>query len=228
MENASKTSTKKKAASKEINMEKQLIQAYLQYILEEGKRPQSIFSFMKGMKKNEAEFYNFFNSFDSLERAIWKGFLDQTINILHKDEAYSNYSSREKVLSFYYTWIEVLKNNRSYILHRAGKFNPKEPIPYFLDSLRHAFKEYISDVINEGKATEEILDRPLIAQRYDELLWWQTLFILQFWIKDDSKGFEKTDVAIEKFVNLVFDLLGKGPLDSMLDFGKFLYQNAKN
>ena len=29
-------------------------------------------------------------------------------------------------------------------------------------------------------------------------------------------------------INLAFDLIGKGVLDNALDFGKFLYQNAKN
>jgi hypothetical protein len=41
-------------------------------------------------------------------------------------------------------------------------------------------------------------------------------------------NFEKTDAAIEKSVNLAFDLIGKGILDNALDFGKFLYQNSKN
>jgi hypothetical protein len=227
MENGAKTTTKKKPAAKQVNKSQVIIDSYKEYVLEHGKKPSSIFSFMKKLKMEESEFYDFFNSFEALDRDIWKGFLEETLHILHNDDAYASYSAREKVLSFYFTWIEVLKKNRSFVLLKTGKFDPKQPLPKFLDSFKHGFKNYINDVINGGKASEEIIDRPLIAQRYDELLWWQTLFILQFWIKDDSQGFEKTDVAIEKFVNLVFDLLGKGPLDSILDFGKFLYQNAK-
>jgi hypothetical protein len=58
-----------------------------------------------------------------------------------------------------------------------------------------------------------------------EGLWIQTLFILQFWANDDSKEFEKTDAAIEKAVNVAYDLMGKSPLDSMFDFAKFIFQN---
>jgi hypothetical protein len=50
-------------------------------------------------------------------------------------------------------------------------------------------------------------------------------FILLFWKEDDSAGFEKTDAAVEKSVNLAFDLIGKGAVDSAIDFAKFLYQN---
>jgi hypothetical protein len=51
------------------------------------------------------------------------------------------------------------------------------------------------------------------------------LFVLTFWLNDNSKGFEKTDESIERSVNLAFDLMGKSALDAALDFGKFLFQN---
>jgi hypothetical protein len=50
---------------------------------------------------------------------------------------------------------------------------------------------------------------------------------MDFWIKDNSKGFEATDAAIEKSVNLGFDLVGPGPLDSIIDFGRFLISQRK-
>jgi len=65
----------------------------------------------------------------------------------------------------------------------------------------------------------------VIGNKYGEGLWIQALFVLQFWTKDESIGFEKTDAAIEKAVNVSFDLMGKSPIDSVLDFAKFLYQN---
>jgi hypothetical protein len=52
-------------------------------------------------------------------------------------------------------------------------------------------------------------------------------FLLLFWRDDESAGFEKTDAAIEKSVNLAFDLIGKGAVDSAFDFAKFLYQAKK-
>jgi hypothetical protein len=48
-------------------------------------------------------------------------------------------------------------------------------------------------------------------------------FVIGFWIKDNSQGFEKTDAAIEKAVNLSFDLLGKNIADSAFDFAKFVF-----
>ena len=48
--------------------------------------------------------------------------------------------------------------------------------------------------------------------------------MLKFWKDDSSADFEKTDAAVEKSVNLAFDLIGKGAVDSVVDFAKFLYQ----
>jgi len=47
--------------------------------------------------------------------------------------------------------------------------------------------------------------------------------VLRYWIKDDSERFEMTDAAIEKAVNLSFQLISSGTLDSILDFGKFVF-----
>jgi ubiquinone biosynthesis protein COQ9 len=51
------------------------------------------------------------------------------------------------------------------------------------------------------------------------------LSIIDFWIKDDSKLFEKTDTLIEKSVNTTMDWMARTPLDSLFDLGKFLFQN---
>ncbi|MEJ2006194.1 MAG: TetR family transcriptional regulator C-terminal domain-containing protein [Cyclobacteriaceae bacterium] len=100
-----------------------------------------------------------------------------------------------------------------------------EVTPQVLRGFRETFMDYVQEIINEGRETEEIKDRKYISDKYKDGLWLQTMFIINFWLKDDSESFEKTDAAIEKAVNLSYDLMGAGPLDKMLDFAKFLYQN---
>jgi hypothetical protein len=43
-------------------------------------------------------------------------------------------------------------------------------------------------------------------------------------MEDKSPGFEKTDMAIEKSVQTVFELFDNTPLDRIIDFGKFLWK----
>ncbi len=217
------TSTKSK--TKQIDRD-QLKEAYLKHLLLHGEAPKSVYAFANDLKSQEADFYKFFNSFTALEKSIWSDWFVETTAALEKDEAYVNYTVREKLLSLYYTWLEALKQNRSYVVMRFGMLPKHELHPDFLEDLRHVFKIQINDLLMEGKDTLEVAERPFASQ-YDKAFWFHFLYITRFWVEDTSSDFEKTDAAIEKSVNLAFDLVGKGALDSMIDFGKFLFQNRK-
>ncbi|MEO1049159.1 MAG: TetR family transcriptional regulator C-terminal domain-containing protein [Bacteroidota bacterium] len=202
-----------------------IVEAYIEYILTHGKEPNSVFIFAKEQKMKEEQFYDYFNSFSALEKGIWSSFFEETKAGLEADETYHDYSVREKLLAFYYTWIEVLKANRSYVKHSFHKVKKLERPPSFLKDFKDEFIAYTKELIMEGNASQEIVKRPYISDRYAEGLWLQLLFVLRFWLKDDSQAFEKTDAAIEKAVNLSLDLMGRGPVDTMIDFAKFLYHN---
>ncbi len=221
MEKATATKSGKSKTSQDTKIK----QAYMEYVLENGTPPASIFKFVKELKIKEEVFYEHYNSFENVEKDIWAGMLHQTVESIQSEEVYDQYSAREKLLAFYYTLIEVMKSNRSYILQVTPQSRKPEMQPYYLESFKKGFDEFIAEVLLEAQETEEVKTRPYISDRYKDGIWIQMLFVLKFWIKDDSKGFEKTDAAIEKAVNLSFDLMGRGPLDAMLDFAKFLYQN---
>lgn len=204
--------------------------AYIDYLLEQGHEPTSVYKFMKMLKMKESVFYDYYNSFSAIEKDIWKSYFDETIARITSENVYNEYSVREKLLAFYFTWIEVLKSNRSYVTYSAQKIE-RTGLTWkntgFLNGFKAGFLDFANDLLAEGKETEEIVDRPLVGSRYDDGLWQQVLFVLKFWINDDSRGFERTDEAIEKAVNLSFDLMSRSALDTAFDFAKFLYQKRK-
>jgi AcrR family transcriptional regulator len=216
--------TAKKATK--VDPRTKIITGYLNHVLENGSEPRSIYKFAKELKMKEADFYTYFTSFEAIKSAIWGKLFDDTIQNLESQEVFKEYSAREKLLGFLFTLVEELKNNRSYLLSLyGGKQDLKNLLPQEIKTFRNKFKDFANEIILEGKETEEIANRPLITERYDEALWLQVWFVFQFWLKDTSPSFEKTDAAIEKSVNLAFDLMGKSALDTFIDFAKFLYQN---
>ncbi len=219
------TATVEKTAKKSGGQKEKIKKAYIEYVLENGSRPASIFKFVKDLKIKEEVFYDHFNSFENLEKAIWLGMLEETLDMITAEEVYSDYSAREKLLAFYYSFVEVLKKNRSFILQTDERSKFPGMTPYYLESLRKRFKEFVQEILVDAKESKEVVDRKYISDKYDEGIWIQFLFVVHFWIRDDSPAFEKTDAAIEKAVNLSFDLMGQGPLEAMIDFGKFLFQN---
>ena len=215
-----KNRNSKSAGSKAGQAEK-IKKSYKEQVLEHGGKPSSIFKFVKDLKIKEEVFYDEFNSFEAVEQEIWLDLLRNTMEAIQAEELYAQYSAREKLLAFYYTFIEMMKSERSFILQTA-RFKPGSSL---LKAFKKQFMVFIDEILLEASETEEVKKRPYVSDQYREGIWVQFLFVLRFWIKDDSKGFEKTDVLIEKAVNLSFDLMGKGPLDAAVDLAKFILQN---
>lgn len=224
METLKKSKSGKKSA---VNAEA-IENAYRDALLSEGKSPSSVFTFCKHIGIKESEFYNFYASFQSIENTIWQRYIDNVKSRLTADRDYAGFTAREKILTFYYSLVESLKSDRSFVLFLLKTWKNPTIQPSYLKGFHASFEEWANRVIAEGKASGEIAKRPFVDERYHHLLWLHLLFVLQFWSHDDSADFAKTDAAIEKSVNLAFDLIGKGILDNALDFGKFLYQNSKN
>ncbi len=204
---------------------KLILEGFKTHVLEHGSAPVSVFKFAKDLKMKEEDFYTYFTSFESIKSAIWVSIYDSTLQQIEAQEVFREYSVREKFLSFLFTWIEELKKSRSYLLSLyQDKATSFRSLPFDTKEFKSKFKDFAGELILEGKETQEVASRPVVTERYDEALWLQVAFVFRYWLDDRSPRFEKTDAAIEKSVNLAFDLMGKSALDSFLDFAKFLYQ----
>lgn len=207
---------------------KQKIQnAYIDFILTEGKEPVSVYAFAKKNKVAEEEFYKHYSSFKSIEEGIWTDLFNDTIQEIKAQEIWETYSAREKGLSFFYSFFELLKSKRSFVEYSIKHLKKGLKTPQTFKSGKELFEDLSKAIIEEGLQSGEITERKFISDKYKDALWAQVVFILHFWINDSSTGFEKTDEAIEKGINLTFDLFQKSPLDDLLAYGKFLAQNVR-
>ena len=213
--------TAKKQAKKDLKSE--LVTRYMEYVLEHGQDPKSVFAFCKEMDIEEQEFYARFGSIKGLRRSIWETFHSKTEELLQKNKDYNNFSNRDKMLSYFYTLFELLTLNRSYILIDLEEGSKMQMLNQ-LKGLRGKMKDFARDLIEDANSSKNWKISQRSPEIFSEGAWWHFLFLLKFWVDDDSAGFEKTDLAIEKSVNTVFDLFESTPLDSIIDFGKFLYK----
>lgn len=205
----------------------QIITHYIKYVLEHGEDPPTVYAFTKKAKIKEAYFFKHYGSFEGMKTHIWKRYMQQTIDSVEADPIYSNYTVKEKLLAFYYTHIEVLRKHRSFILATAKGLDKPGKTPVELKGYRKKFLAYASQLIEEGRNSNQVKERKYIATQYHHGLWIQCLFVLNYWIKDKSLGAENTDAAIEKSVNVSFDLISEGNFENLLDLGKFLFQTWK-
>ena len=201
-----------------------IISWYMEYVLENNKQPKSVFSFAKENNFEEAIFYQHFGSFDAVEKGIFKAFFDNTIIPLSKSEDYDAFDTRNKLLSFYYTFFENLTANRSYVVYALeGKKNHMKSL-LALSELKKSFSGYIESLNIETLDLKEERLEKLQQRSIKESAWLQLMMTMKFWLDDTSTSFEKTDIFIEKSLNASFDLIDITPLKSIIDFGKFLFK----
>lgn len=218
----------KKTATKVVKetklTEDKLISLYMEYVLEHEKMPKSVYKFCKDNNITETQFYDFYGNFDGLKKGIWTKFYENTMRVIEKSPDFEMFSTREKLLTFYYTFFELLTANRSYVLYALSENPEMMKNLDQLKGLRRKVKGFANELIREGNEdkTSKILKQSETI--FSEATWVQLLFIIKFWMDDNSAQFESTDVVIEKSVNTVFDLFDNTPLERILDLGKFLWK----
>ena len=212
-------------AKKKNLLREDIISYFMEYVLSYNKKPDSVYSFSKQYNFNEEDYYKFYGNFSALEQSIFKVFYEKTINLLEKNNEYQNYSSRDKMLSFYYSFFELLTANRSYVVYSIGAKSKKLKKIDTLKKLKTSFSNYIDELdITILETNQETLDK-IQNKTLKESAWFQLLLTIKYWLEDTSPSFERTDIFIEKAVNTSFDLINITPLKSVLDLGKFLYKD---
>lgn len=209
-----------------MNTAEEIQNAYIDYVLTKGVKPASVYVFAKENNLSEEEFYNFYASFEGIEESIWTELSNKALTEVQNQEIWEQYSSREKTLAFFYAFIELLKSKRSFVLYSLKESGQSIGTPAILKGVKMLFEGFASGLVDQGVESGELANRRFLTSKYKDALWIQFGVILNFWAKDNSSGFEKTDEAIEKGINVTFDLFGKSPLDSLFDYGKFMMNNG--
>ena len=207
----------------EISKDK-IVSMYMDYVLEHNEKPKSVYQFSKLNNITEKEFYNYFGTIESIEKEIFNVFYEKTIALLQKDKDFETYDMRSKLLSFNFTFFELLTANRSYVLMTLKESGNQLKSLNKLSGLKSSYKEFVSEIITDDIRTKEERFQNFQEKAILESSWFQLLLTMKFWIDDTSPALEKTDIYIEKSINTAFELMNVAPLDSLIDFGKFIFK----
>ena len=144
--------TKKASAKKDIINDDIIITHYMNDVLMHNQEPGNVFIFCNRHNIDEADFYTFFNSIEALKQEIWVKFFENAVTTIAKDQAYQNYSDKDKLLTLYFTLFEVLTLNRTYVMFALKENKQGLKNLSSLKIFRNRFKEFIVDII-KGSAT---------------------------------------------------------------------------
>lgn len=201
-----------------------ILQGYTDFVLTYLRKPSSVHVLCKHIEIEESEFYQSFASISALEKALWLNYFVETYQRVTEAEVYASYSVREKLLSFYYTWIEVLKPHKSYVAHTIAHTDCFDLKPNYLKDFETTFMDYAQNLLQEARETDEFPERMFVQNIYPNILWKQAKSVLHYWAKDSSDNFEKTDAFIEKNVNFTCDSFSRSFLDSGFEYLTFIFK----
>ena len=210
--------------NKNINKEK-LLSLYGDYILNNGEKPKNIYLFAKENDFEEENFYQYFSGFEQIEKEILNHFFTKSLELCEQTENWNEMTSKEKLLNLHFTFFENLTMNRSLVLMILGETKRKEWI--ILQELRKNFLEFTKQLTFENleilEKTKESI-KNFNEKTREEALWLHLISIIEFWKKDQSPSFEKTDLYIEKTIDTGFEFINNEPLKKVMDLGKFLWK----
>lgn len=210
------------ARKKKISKE-DVYKFYMEYYLENGEAPKNVFQLAKAFNFNESDFYSFFGTIESVDKSIFKSFYDQTMQILHRSEDFAKFDGRNQLLSFYYTFFEILTANRSFTLLILKNDKQSTQFLKTISSIKADYIKFVKELDIEKLDFKDDRIEKVIGKTLEESLWIQFILCIKFWMDDDSASLEKTDIFIEKSINTGFELLNVKPLQSVIDLGKFLF-----
>jgi len=210
-----------------MEVKSRILQAYKDLAVSKGRLPISIQMVCNLGEVKRSEFHELYETLSEVQEAIWQEYFFTTIRTIEGSEMYQEYMVREKMLAFYYTLLEVMKQDREFVLLYKEQFGVWNYNPKFLKLFKPVYLAFATELVEEGKVREEIAERYVIGGDYAGWHWPQLMFLLSFWVRDTSNETERTDQAIEKAVNLGFDAMGHNLFDSAFEFAKFLVLKPK-
>ncbi len=170
---------------------------------------------------------NEYSSVQDIEKLIWKDYASETLDQCVDDPAFGEYIAREKMLAYVFSLVQNMQQDEQQISMQIPNQINWWTSPLLKD-FKLEYSSFVKVLIEEGQERGEIQKRPFINKVYPELFWNCLLSVLAFWSKDDSAHKEQTDVAVEKWVNLLFDILAPNAIDSALDLAQFMFKRNFN
>lgn len=209
-----------------INQEK-IFELYGDYLLNHGARPKNVYLFAKEHQFDEKEFYHYFSGFDEVERGILNHLFIKSVELTAEVNTEQGITTKEKLLNVYYIFFENMTMNRSLVLSILG--SSKIQNIKMLQSLKKTQHEFVDTLdFSNWEMLEKAKEdwKKIGDQSRQELLWLHLVSAIEFWKKDTSPDFEKTDIFIEKSIDTGFELMDNEPLRKLADLGKFLFKET--
>ena len=202
-------------------LRQQILTAYELHLRREGQPPVSVFRFAEAHGFTERVFFTEFPSLEAVESAWWRTRLDHVIESVESGLEWAAFSARHRMLAFLFAFQSASPDFRSLLLlrlqGRSVLTNPPE-----LAGFEERFLSFAQGLLEHGRRQGEIASRGPLGRLDPQAAYRLFRSVIDYALRDTSRGYERTDAFIEKSTTVLFDLIGRQVLDSGFDLLRFL------
>ena len=207
--------------SETLSTRQRIIVAYINQLREHGHPSLAVYPFCRALGIGEKEFFAEFPNLDSVEAAFWQEKIAHVIAAVESGTECEGFMAKQRTLSFFFAWFEHSLEIRSLVILRFSDLGTFKN-PTWLRGFNHTFREFAKRMVAHGMANGEIAERGKLTSLYPDAILTAFRNLIDFNLKDNSRGFERTDAYIEKSVQLAFELIRSQAIDSAFDLARFL------
>lgn len=199
-----------------------ILDVYRQYFMEFGELPDQLKTFNDYGGWTYESFRRTFTNLAAVEIEVILDYFKKAANAVGNDEQFEAFDLRDKHLAYLYTCVEHFNKDDIFL---GDMLHLKKTDGMF-------WKRFIQAMWSlefpwADSAGWSVGPLPKIGMNsYKAALVQHSMGTLLFWTKDSSEEGEDVDAFIEKSTDVLFRLTDPGTLNSVFDFGKFMFSRS--
>lgn len=172
--------------------------------------------------KSSSEIYSLFPNKKAILRFYYPSLLLKYRAMLSEIEDFEDYRIGEKLSNFMYTLFDMMEERKSFVKDTFEKYEWNcSGGSEFQKEIKALFKDFFT---TDGNiATSAGL---LIGDLFYGALKTQYLFLIRYWLQDDSEGHARTYALIDKMTGLLEELVYSKIVDKGFDLFKYVLNTS--
>lgn len=200
--------------TKELNTKIELTEAAIDLYIEDN---YSIPNLTKKTGKSASEIYTLFPNKNSILKFYYPSLVIRYRAMINEIEDFDTYSISEKLSNFAFTLFDMMDERRQFVEDTFEKFERKcTSKSEFQKEIKSLFKEFFTSDGNIATSAGF-----LIGDLFYASLKTQFLYLIKFWMEDDSEGRERTFALTDKITGFIEELVYSKIMDKGFDLAKY-------
>ena len=206
---------------KQVKVKKKILACAIELISNNGYKKTSMSKIAKKAKIGEATIYNYFPTKDHILFEYYYELQLQTKAILLKTKEFHTFSLKEQLQLLINTQLELLANNRIFVLEIYEEI---------------LYKTFTHPAMDKGNKElilmiKELFDMATEANEIQEMVFSKTILnlssdyifgVIYYWIQDESENYDNTTLMIDKSLEIIYAVLQSGLINKIEDLLSFV------